>query len=123
MKEFISSRKLKWEIRKRKVKDTVTQTIHQTKEWCKQNAESVIIATPIIVTGSRSLLHTASSFARKRAVKQEIFDRNTRFYDHRLGCYWHTKRELKPDELRIVTKRRAAGESYGDIFASMKLLK
>lgn len=123
MEELTSMKKLKWEMKKKKIKETACQKVHQTCEWCRKNKELLVVAIPTAAAGIRSVSRAAGSFARRSAVKREERDRNTRFYDHSLGMYWRTKRELKPDELLTIQRRKAAGEKYGDILSSMKLLK
>lgn len=123
MEELTSIRKLKWEMKKKQIQETTAQKVHQVSDWCKRNQEILAVAIPATAVGLKSASRMIGNFARRSAVKHEERDKKTRFYDHSLGCYWYTRRELRSDELLSVTKRRAAGESYGDIFKSMHLLK
>lgn len=123
MEELTSIKKLKWEMKKKQIKETVTTKVRQASNWCQQNKEFLVVAIPAATVTAKHALRMGSNVARGHAAKVEERDRDTRFYDHSLGCYWRTKRPLRQDELLAVQRRRAAGESYGDIFASMKLLK
>lgn len=117
--EVIDMKKLKWEMRKKQVVEGVTEKAKKLSNLCRENKEVLVVAIPTGAAVIRSASRMIGSFARGRAVKSEERDRKTRFYDHRLGHYWYTRRPLKPDELLYVQKRRSAGEPYGDIFASM----
>lgn len=123
MVELTSVRKLKWEQRKKKLQEGATQKAKQISNFVRQNQETLAIAIPAIAVGAKSASRVIGSAIRKSAVKSEERDRKTRFYDHSLGCYWYTKRPLRQDEQLSVQRRKAAGESYGEIFKSMKLLK
>ena len=123
MVELTNMRKLRWTQKKKQVQEAVTQKAKQASDWVKQNQETLAVAIPAGVVALKGGLKTVRSFNHNHAVKRDIRDRQTRFYDHGLGMYWHTKRPLTQDELLSVKRRRAAGENYGDIFSSMKLLK
>lgn len=120
MAELTSTRKLRFEMRKKQIQEKCSQIAGTVSEFVRENPKAAMaIAVGTASTGAKMV----KSLAHQSAVRSDIHDRKTRFYDHSLGCYWHTRRELKPDELIAVQKRRKAGESYGDIFKSMKLLK
>lgn len=120
MEELTSTRKLKFEMRKKQIKEKCAQISDAVSEFVRENPKvAATIAVGTVSAGAK----TVRSLIHHNTIQSDIHDRKTRFYDHSLGCYWHTRRELKPDELLAVQKRRKAGESYGDIFKSMKLLK
>lgn len=123
MAELTSMRKLKWAKKKKEIQNAVEIKLHQASKWVKQNREALKVMIPATVVGLNSVAKVVQSTSRKQAMKHDIRDRQIRFYDHQLGCYWYTKRPLRTDELLAVKRRKAAGESYGDIFQSMKLLK
>lgn len=123
MAELTTMRKLKWEMRKKAIIEKATKAAKTTSDWMRQNKETLAIVVPGLAVGVRGASRVVSSAIRKSTVKHEERDRQTRFYDHSLGCYWYTKRPLRQDELLSVKRRKASGESYGDIFKSMKLLK
>lgn len=123
MSEVIDMKKVKWELKKRELKEKAAVKVQQGREFVNQNREILVAVVPAAAIGVKSLARFAGSFAKGRAVKAEARDRQTRFYDHSLGAYWYTKRPLKQSEQLEVSRRKAAGESYGDIFRSMKLLK
>lgn len=123
MPELTSMRKLRWEKRKKEITEAAAKKAQQVSDWYHQNQEMLKVVVPAAAAGAVSLKKAVGSVARSRAVKNDIRDRQTRFYDHSLGMYWHTRRPLTSDELRTVQRRKAAGENYGDIFKSMKLLK
>lgn len=123
MNETIDLKKVRWELRKRELKEKAMRSAQKVSDFMKENRETLMVVVPAAAVGIKGLTRGVSSVAKRSAVKHEIKDRQTRFYDHRLGQYWHTKRPLKANEQLEVSRRRAAGESYGDIFRSMRLLK
>lgn len=123
MAELTSMRKLKWAKKKKEIQEAALAKAKKTSEFIKQNGEAIAVAVPAGAVILKSVTRTIHGLSRNKAVKRDIRDRQTRFYDHKLGLYWHTRRPLTADELRYVQKQKAAGESYGDIFAKMKLLK
>lgn len=123
MTELTSMRKLRWERRKKAIQEAAVKKSRQVSEWMRENKETLAIAIPAGAVVLKGAMRTVKGISRDRAVKNDIRDRQTRFYDHQLGCYWHTRRPLTTDEQLSVKRRKAAGESYGDIFQSMKLLK
>lgn len=123
MSEVIDMKKVQWELKKRELKEKASAKARQARDFVNRNREVLVAVVPAAAIGVKSLARCAGSFARGRAVKAETRDRQTRFYDHSLGAYWYTKRPLKQSEQLEVSKRKAAGESYGDIFRSMRLLK
>lgn len=123
MEELTSMRKLRWAQKKKQIQEAATEKVKQVSNWVKQNQETLAVAIPAGAVMLKGGLKTVQSLSRNHAVKRDIRDRQTRFYDHGLGMYWHTRRPLTQDELLSVKRRRAAGENYGDIFSSMRLLK
>lgn len=123
MTELTSMRRLRWEMRKKQFVEEATKKAMQVSNYIRQNQDMIKMVLPVAAVGLTGAKRMVCSMIRKSTVKKDIQDRKTRFYDHSLGCYWYTKRALTADELRSVQKRKRAGESYGDIFASMKLLK
>lgn len=123
MSETIDLKKVPWELKKRKLKEKATTSVRKISDFIKENRETLVVVVPAAAVGIKSLTRGVSSVAKRSTVKHEIKDRQTRFYDHRLGQYWYTKRPLKASEQLEVSRRKAAGESYGDIFRSMRLLK
>lgn len=123
MTELTSMRKLRLERKKKEIQDAAAEKIQKASNWVRRNQDVLKVTIPAAAVGLGSITKTVRSISHKRAVDRDIRDRRTRFYDHQLGCYWHVKRPLRTDELLAVKRRKAAGESYGDIFQSMKLLK
>lgn len=123
MTELTTMRKLKWAKRKKTIEEKARKTAQSASDWMKENKETLAIVVPGLAVGVRGASRVVSSAIRKNTVKHEERSRQTRFYDHSLGCYWYTKRPLRKDELLSVKRRKNSGESYGDIFKSMKLLK
>lgn len=116
MSDVIDMKKVKWELRKRKAQEVVCKAYNNTVKFVNDNKEFLVVAVPSASMAVKKMVTAASS-------AREDKDRKVRFYDHKLGCYWYAKRPLKPKELLNVQNRLKQGESYGDILASMKLLK
>lgn len=111
----------KSDLKKAKVKAWLREKAEQAKEFYQENKQWIIpmaVATGgvILKQGSKSLL-TAYRTKKQRNVK-ELY-----WYDPSAGHYWKLRRELDPREALEVDRRHQAGERYGDIFESMKLLK
>lgn len=123
MSETIDLKKVQWELKKRELKEKAMTGVRKVGDFMKENRETLVVVVPAAAVGIKSLTRGVNAIAKRSAVKREIKDRQTRFYDHRLGKYWYTKRPLKANEQLEVSRRKAAGESYGDIFRSMRLLK
>lgn len=105
----------KWEDFKWKVKCKYDKA----KEWCIQNKELVIAAVPALITGAFEIIKIASK-ADAREEEKEL--KELYIYDRSMGHYWKLRRRLTNSEYREIERRRAEGESMGEILESMRVL-
>lgn len=120
--ETIDMKKLNWEIKKKKFTEAAIQKARQASAWIRTNQELLVVAIPAAATATSASKIARTVFHRSN-MKREERERQTNWYDPSLGHYWQLKRPLKQSEQLLVNQRRKSGESLGDIFASMKVLR
>lgn len=90
------------------------------KEWAEQNPQMVVagvtVALGLVGKGVKSLFKVIGASAADR--KQQM-----KWYDPSLGHYWQLRRPMRKEEALEVNRRRKNGETLGDIFESMKILR
>lgn len=105
----------KWEDFKWKAK----QKYEAAKTWCTENKEVVIAAIPALITGAFEIIKIASK-ADAREEEKEL--KELYIYDRSMGHYWKLRRRLTNSEYREIERRRAEGESMGEILEDMRVL-
>ena len=123
MSEVIDMKKLKWELRKRKIQDRAVALYHRTEKFVVENKELLTVGIPAMAVITKNVTHTVTKLTHNRNLKLDERAKSSRWYDPSLGHYWYTKRPLSSSEQLAVKRRRDAGEKLGDILESMKLLK
>lgn len=121
--EAIDMKKLKWTMKKKQLKESAVRTAKRTSEWVKQNRDALIVAAPAMAATAASVTKGARIVLHRHNVRRDERTRQTNWYDPSLGHYWQLKRPLKQSEQLLVNQRRKNGETLGDIFASMKVLR
>ena len=106
---------MKWQEFKWKAK----QKFDAAKEWCKQNKELVVAAVPALIGGAFEIIKIASK-ADAREEEKEL--KELYIYDRSMGHYWKLRRRLTNSEYREIERRKAEGESMGEILESMRVL-
>ena len=110
------------ESRKKKpgVKEWIKDKLHKGKCFWDENKEPIIALTPVVIGGITFLVKTISKHARINAEKdlKELY-----IYDPKLRLYWQLKRKLTTAQHLELERRKAEGESMGNILASMRVLK
>ena len=107
--------KYKWEAFKVKAK----QKYDEAKEWCGNHMELVVGVVPVLITGFFEVIKIASK-ADAREEEKEL--KELYIYDRSMGHYWKLRRRLTNAEYREIERRRAEGESMGEILEDMRVL-
>ena len=89
------------------------------KNWCKNHQELVVAAVPALIGGFFEIVKIASK-AEARGEEKEL--KELYIYDRSMGHYWKLRRRLTNSEYREIERRRAEGESMGEILESMRVL-
>lgn len=121
--KVIDSKKLKWEIRKKKFVEGATKKAKQASSWIRENQALLTVAIPAAAATTASTSKIVRTVFHRSNMKREERQRQCAWYDPSLGHYWQLKRPLRQSEQLLVNQRRKNGETLGDIFASMKVLK
>lgn len=113
--KVISIDAFKRELKRRQIKEKID------KAWtfCKEHpAESLALGTTIV----GGLFGLAKRHDRNSAIREQQRLKDEYIYDRSLGSYWKLRRKRTPGENLEIERRKAAGESLGNILSDMKLL-
>ena len=113
--ETINFDQIKWEARKRKIKEALSDAWYETRSFMLNNREVVMCAIPVVLFGARRLAKIGDDLREDHHREKEI-------YDHSLGMYHELRRKMKPHEKIEFSERRKAGEPVVSILNSMRLL-
>ena len=110
------------ESRKKKpgVKEWIKDKLHKGKCFWDENKEPIIALTPVVIGGITFLVKTISKHAR---ITEEKNLKELYVWDPKLGLYWQLRKKLTNTQRLELDRRRADGESMGNILASMRVLK
>lgn len=109
-----------WDIRRRELKDKITNAITEVKTFCVEHTE-LALAIGSGVAGAVGW--GIKKFTKSRQLHKEEMLKNTYCYDRSLGHYWKLRRELTNNEWVEIDKRKKDGERLADILDSLKVLK
>ena len=118
--EVVNMKDVKREARKRAIKERVTNSFRNGKDWVVRNKEAVITLTPIVIGGITTVAKVVGK--RVNLHKQEDL-KDLYCYDRSLGHYWRLRRELTNQEWLEIDKRKKNGERLSDILDELKVLK
>lgn len=93
---------------KQKVKDSW----NSFKVWCGNHKELIVIMIPVAGAAGKELLKAHRNNER---IKAEDEKHNRSIYDRSNGHYIITKKDIKPEQQKVIDKRHKAGEDYYDI--------
>ena len=110
----VEYQRFKWNA-KRKLNESVI--------WIRQNPEVVVFVFPIVLAGVKGASKIGAKMLQRANMERAEQQLKTRCYDPSEGHYWWLKRELSNQEWLMVNNRHKNGESFGDIFSSMNVLK
>ena len=109
-------RKLKWEIRKRKVKDAIKEAPRKTVNFCKTHGKELAASAPIIFAVGKKAVRMYGEH--KEQVRKAL-----EIYDYSLHRWCRLKRKMTHEEELEYKKRLRNGEKVYDILSTMRLLK
>ena len=109
-----------YDFKKEEKKRKRQERLQQAAQWFYENKEWVI---PLTIFTAGAVAKGVKMVDGHAKLKQKADLKDKRFYDNKLGCYWHLKRKLNNDELRMVEVRKANGEQLGKILKSMNVLE
>ena len=118
--EVVNMKDIKREARKRAIKERVTNSFRNGKDWVVRNKEAVITLTPIVIGGITTVAKVVGKHVNLH--KQEDL-KDLYCYDRSLGHYWKLRRELTNQEWLEIDKRKKNGERLSDILDELKVLK
>lgn len=113
------TRKEKWEAFKFNVKEKVSNAWEETKDFCSDNKEILIVAIPAGLAFVGKVLKTAD---RMQERKYEYNERYLQIWDPATRQHVKLKRELKPHEQLELSQRNQDGERLTDILWDMGLV-
>ena len=87
--------------------------------WCDDHKWLLTIGAYVITTS----LYFGAKHLSRDAARTDANYKDTHIYDASMGHYWELRRKLTNREWCEIERRLNAGEKYGDILSSMKVLK
>ena len=109
-------KKLKWEIRKRKVKDALKEAPGKVMDVCKTHGKEIAASAPFVYYAVRKAAKVYGEH--KEEVRKAL-----EIYDYSLHRWCYLKRKMNPKEELEFKKRLRNGEKVYDILSTMRLLK
>ena len=106
--------------KKERFKCWVKNKTRKVKSFWTENKETIMTLAPVVIGGITVL---ARVITKQQKIHQEQVLKDRYVWDPKLGHYWLTNRKLSNAEWTEVERRKNAGESMGNILASMKVLK
>ena len=94
--------------------------VQKAKCFWAENKEVIVTLTPVVIGGITLLARVVT---KQQKIYQEQTLKDRYVWDPKLGHYWLTNRKLSNTEWTEIERRKNAGESMGNILASMKVLK
>lgn len=92
----------------------------KAKVWWEKNALKVMIYGPIVAGVASEGIKFAS---KHHKAKMEQRNKDLRCWDPSIGHYWELSRKLDNKDWKEINRRHSRGESLGEIFADMNVLK
>lgn len=123
MSIIIDSVKVEGKEYKRTWKEKLSDGLHDTADFIRDNKEAIVLFIPVATTAVTGATKIVRGLINLGVAKSERKVTDRRCYDPSEGHYWVLKRALTNDDWLKVSRRQADGERLGDILADMKLLK
>lgn len=93
------------------------------EDWAQENPSEAASALVGAITFSGTSLIAIGKYQKKRRdLKKEEDERNSRVWDPEMGIYWETSKPMNQKQKLEYSRRVNSGESRGDVLDSMKLL-
>lgn len=97
----------------KKVEEAVTFITNE------ENSEAIMTILTVVSLGSTVIKHISR---KAPAYQNEREYQRLHIYDNSLGHHWALRKELTPNQMMELDRRKRAGESYGQILESMRVL-
>lgn len=123
MQVIIDSVKVEGKEYKRNWKEKLSDGLHNTADWIRDNKDTVVLLIPVATTAITGVVKITKGIVKLGVASKERKVTDRRCYDPSEGHYWALRRALTNDDWLKVSHRQAAGERLGDILADMNLLK
>lgn len=106
--------------KKEKAKCWIKNRITDVRCFWADNKETIVTLVPVVVGGVTVLARVIGKQAR---IKQEKNLKELYVWDPKLGMYYQLRKKMTNAQRLELDRRKEAGESIGNILASMKVLK
>lgn len=123
MQVIIDSVKVEGKEYKRNWKEKLSDGLHNTADWIRDNKDTVVLFIPVATTAITGVVKITKGIIKLGVASKERKVTDRRCYDPSEGHYWALRRALTNDDWLKVSHRQASGERLGDILADMNLLK
>lgn len=101
------------------VKSAFSEKVNAALDWIDKHKWLISAA----LTTTTVVLYFKSKKVARVTVKEQNYYKDTRIYDPSLGHYWELRRKLSNREWLDVESRVKSGEKYGEVLASLGVLK
>lgn len=116
----IEFNKVKKDIKKQQLKNSVGEKAKKVLDWTSENKELAVGVVALASSG----LSFGGRLIRKHMDKRNIMETKDLYcYDRSLGHYWKLRRELSNNEWLEIDRRKKDGERLADILEELKVLK
>ena len=115
MGDVVDIKDFKWELRKRKIKEKLSQAWEFVKE---HPTESMAAAT----AGIGGVMGLIKRHDRHQMIKEQQRLKDEYIYDRSLGRYIKMRKKPSTSEALEIERRKHNGEPLGQILADMRLL-
>lgn len=89
--------------------------LQKTADFIEDNRDVLIVAVPVVFGLTKKI-------GRVRKDHRERAHREREYYDHSTGHWWILRKTPTTGQRLEIDRRRRSGESYAEIFSSMRLL-
>lgn len=88
--------------------------------WCSEHKTEIMVVAPVVIGG---IATTAKIVGKSVNLNKEQNLKEKFVYDTSLGHYWELRQKLTNSQWTEIERRRANGETLGQILNDMKVLK
>lgn len=88
--------------------------------WCSDHKTEIMFAGPVVIGGIATISKVVGkhiNLNKEQTIKEKFV------YDTSLGHYWELRQKLTNGQWTEIERRRANGETLGQILNDMKVLK
>ena len=106
--------------KKSKVKAWLKNRWTDVSCWCGEHKTEIMVVAPVVIGG---IATTAKVIGKSVNLNKEQNLKEKFVYDTSLGHYWELRQKLTNSQWTEIERRRANGETLGQILNDMKVLK